>query len=88
MRLIEEYKITNNVLLTSRIQERRKLVDSGKAGLERLVDIIKLIDVKFVDSIIFANMDYALLDSSIIFRLRQYILERKIKKNTDLSLFC
>ena len=85
MRLIEEYKITNNMLLTSRIQERRKLVDSGKAGLERLVDIIKLIDVKFVDSIIFANMDYALLDSSIIFRLRQYILERKIKKNTDLS---
>ena len=87
LKLTEEFGVTHNTLLTSRIKEVREKVEEGTLALERLVEIVKLLDVKFVDSIIFDNSDHILenLDTSAIFRLRQYILERKIKKNTQLS---
>jgi hypothetical protein len=82
-----EFERTHDPSITPRVRDRRRLVEEGKTGLERLVTIIRQIDVKFVDSIIFANADYILdnLNTSIIFRVRRYILERKIKKNTHLS---
>jgi hypothetical protein len=87
IRLVEQFGRTGDASLTSIIKGLRSKVDEGVQGLERVTTIIKDIDNKFVESVIFSNTQHLLdtMNTSAIFRLRKYLLERKVKPNTALS---
>jgi hypothetical protein len=87
--LNNEFKQDNcsSVILINQINEIKKNIEDGEKSLDRIFNIIFKIDNKLIESIIFENIYFIVssLQTSILYRFKHFLLERKVCPDTRLS---